>query len=79
MSGDPVRVGFIGCGTAADNHRRALPHCEQARFIAVASRDIGRVKAKAGERGAEEIMESPERVIASDSQDAVLLGSDHRR
>lgn len=72
MSGNPVRVGFIGCGRVAENHRRALAHCKQAKLVAVSSRNVDRARARAGGWGVE-IMESPEQMVASDSVDAVFV------
>ncbi len=72
MSGNPVRVGFVGCGRVAENHRRALARCEQAELVTVSSRNVDRAKARAGNWGVE-IIENPERMIASDSVDAVFV------
>lgn len=72
MSGEPVRVGLVGCGRVAENHYRALARCPGARLVAVSSRSAERARARAAGWGVP-VAESPERMIASPAVDAVFV------
>jgi len=72
MGRNHIRVGFVGCGRVAENHRLALAHCGQAELVALSSRNFDRARIKADDWGVE-AMESPQRMIASDSIDAVFI------
>ncbi len=72
MSGDPVRVGFIGCGRVAENHYRALSRCRQARLVAVSSRSVERARTRAAGWGVE-IADSPEQMLADGDIDVVFV------
>lgn len=72
MEHSPVRVGFIGCGRVAENHRAALARCPQARLVAASGRNPERVRARTAEWGVQ-VTQTPEEMVLSEAIDAVFV------
>jgi len=77
MNMKTVRWGIIGPGRIAHTFAKALDVVEDARLTAVASRDLGRAEAFAGEYGAAHAFDSYDELASSDAVDAVYVATPH--
>ncbi len=68
-------MGVVSCGAIAQAHLRGIAACEDAKLVAVASRDTARREKAASEFGARRSYPGLEGVLCDDEVDAVVICS----
>lgn len=76
MTGQPVRVGIIGCGKIARSHVTALREVAGVQVVAVADVDVGRAQAFAAGHGIPHAYPEADQMLAS-GLDAVTVCTPH--
>ncbi len=75
MPREPLRLAVVSCGAIAQAHLRGIAACEDAKLVAVVSRDGGRREKAAAEFGAQRTYGAFEEVLKDDGVDAVVICS----